>query len=83
MLSEKSGVDRTLINRVESGAKFTEKQAVRLAETLEVGVEWLLQGDEKSKEYPVDQQMIRWLWEHEDVRREVWNRMQESEQKQT
>ena len=81
-LSEKSGVDRTVINRVESGAKLTEKQAVRLAEALDVGVEWLLQGDEKRKEYPADQKMIRWLWEHEDARREIWIRMQESAQKQ-
>lgn len=82
-LSEKSGVDRTVINRVESGAKLTEKQAVRLAETLEVGVEWLLLGDEKRKGYPVDQKMISWLWGNEDARREIWIRMKESEQKQT
>lgn len=76
-LSERSGVDRTVISRIESGATLTEKQAVKLAESLEVGVEWLLKGDEEKKDYPIDQRMIQWLWQHEDARREIRNRMHE------
>ena len=74
-LARRSGVDASIINRVEFGAKLTEKQGVKLAEALEVGVEWLLLGKEKKKEYPVDQRMIDWLWEHSDVRKEIWGRM--------
>lgn len=74
-LAKRADVNQATINRVEFGAKLTEKQAVKLAETLEVGLEWLLKGDEKKKNYPVDQRMIHWLWRHEDERREIWNRM--------
>ena len=78
-LAKRADVNQATINRVEFGAKLTEKQAVKLAETLEVGLEWLLKGDEKKKNYPVDQKMILWLWQHEDERHETWNRMCESE----
>ena len=78
-LAKRADVNQATINRVEFGAKLTEKQAVKLAETLEVGLEWLLKGDEKKKNYPVDQKMILWLWQHEDERHEIWNRMCESE----
>ena len=74
-LARRSGVNAPLINRVEFGAKLTEKQGVKLAEALEVGVEWLMYGDEEKKEYPVDERMVRWLWEHSDVRKEIWDRM--------
>ena len=77
-LAKRADVNQATINRVEFGAKLTEKQAVKLAETLEVGLEWLLKGDEKKKNYPVDQRMIHWLWRHEDERREIWNHMCES-----
>lgn len=76
-LSERSGVDRTVISRIESGATLTEKPAVKLSDTLEVGVEWLLKGDEEKKAYPVNQRMVQWLWQHEDARREIWYRMHE------
>ncbi len=81
-LAKRSGVNQAIINRVEFGAKLTEKQAVKLAETLEIGVEWLMQGDEKKKKYPADQKMILWLWDHEDVRQEIWVRMHASEGKE-
>lgn len=74
-LSRRSGVVASIINRVEFGAKLTKKQGVKLAEALEVGIEWLLLGNEKKKEYPADKKMIDWLWEHSDVRKEIWDRM--------
>ena len=77
-LAKRADVNQATINRVEFGAKLTEKQAVKIAEVLEVGVEWLLKGDEEKKDYPVDQRMIRWLWQHENERHEIWVRMCES-----
>lgn len=79
-LSRRSGVNASLINRVESGAKLTEKQGVKLAEALQVEVDWLC-GDENKKQYPADKRMIDWLWEHEEIRKELWDRMLESEKK--
>ena len=60
---------------MEAGAKLTEKQGRKLAETLEVGVEWILQGTTSRRDYPVDERLVNWLWEHEDERREIWERM--------
>ena len=79
-LAKQSSVDRTVISRIESGATLTEKQAVKLAETLEVGIEWLLKGDEEKKDYPIDQRMIDWLWGNEEIRHEIWTRMCQAEQ---
>lgn len=76
-LAEKSGVLQSVISRVEFGDKLTIKQGVKLAEALEVGIDWLMLGDEKKKEYPADKKMIDWLWEHSDVRKEIWDRMNE------
>ena len=74
-LAKRSGVSQPVINRVESGTKLTEKQGRKIAETLEVGYDWLMTGNEKKKMYPADQKMMDWLWEKEDVRREIWERM--------
>ena len=55
------------ISQVESGAKLTEKQGTKISETLEVGFDWLMTGNEKKKMYPADRKMMDWLWEKEDV----------------
>ena len=68
-------MNQATINRVEFGAKLTEKQGRKIAETLEVGYDWLMTGNEKKKMYPADQKMMDWLWEKEDVRREIWEMM--------
>ena len=74
-LAKRSGVSQSVISQAESGAKLTEKQGTKISETLEVGFEWLMTGNEKKKMYPADKKMMDWLWEKEDVRREIWERM--------
>jgi transcriptional regulator with XRE-family HTH domain len=74
-LAKRSGVSQPVISQVESGTKLTEKQGRKIAETLEIGYDWLMTGNEKKKMYPADQKMMDWLWEKEDVRREIWERM--------
>ena len=74
-LAKRSGVSQSVISQVESGAKLTEKQGTKISETLEVGFDWLMTGNEKKKMYPADRKMMDWLWEKEDVRREIWERM--------
>lgn len=49
----------------------------RLAEALEVGVDWLLTGDEEKKQRPVDKKLVDWLWEHPGVREELWKQMKD------
>lgn len=74
-LGKRSGVDVSIINRVESGAKLTMKQGVKLAEALEVGIDWLMEGKEDRKNWPADAKMINWLWANEEIRRKLWERM--------
>ena len=42
-----------------------------------MGVDWLLNGDEGKKLYPADKKLIDWLWEHPEIREELWKRMEE------
>ncbi len=53
----------------------TESMARKIGEALDVGVDWILKGDESRKNYPEDGELREWLWEHEDVRKELWERM--------
>ena len=82
-LKDLSGIEQSVITRVENGAKLTEKAGRRLAEALEVGYEWLMTGDESKKLYPADERLINWLWENEEIRRELWKRMVEDEKKES
>ncbi|MBQ9210879.1 MAG: hypothetical protein IJ153_04195 [Clostridia bacterium] len=79
MWKPRSGVNHATINRVEFGAKLTEKQGLKLAETLEVGYQWLMTGDVEKRYYPADQKLIDWLWRHPDVRAELWGKMVEDD----
>ena len=74
-LAERAGVSQSLISRVEFGQRLQEKQGIKIAEALEVGVDWLMKGNEDRKKYPADQKMTDWLWEHPDVREMIWNMM--------
>ena len=78
-LAERAGVSQSLISRVEFGQKLQEKQGIKIAEALEVGVDWLMKGNEDRKKYPADQKMTDWLWEHPDVREMIWNMMKNEE----
>lgn len=78
-LKDLSGIEQSVITRVENGAKLTEKAGRRLAEALEVGYEWLMTGDESKKLYPADERLINWLWKNEEIREEIWKRMKEDE----
>ena len=76
-LAMQAGVNQPIVNRVEFGEKLTEKQGRKLAEALEVGFEWLMYGNEEKRNYPVDERMINWLWEHEEERKSIWEKMKD------
>ena len=75
-LAKESGVAQPVVNRVEAGDHLAEKQGRKLAETLEVGFDWLMEGNESRKTFPADEKMVEWLWENPEVREELWSRMQ-------
>lgn len=78
-LSLQAGVSDSQICLIENGENsLTERTAEKLAGALEVGADWLLTGDERKRWYPVDGKMTAWLWEHPEVREELWKRMEET-----
>ena len=77
-LSRMSGISQPQISLLESGKyQVKRKAAEKLAAALEVGVDWLLTGDESKKRFPADKAMVDWLWQHPEVREELWERMKE------
>ena len=77
-LSRRAGISQPQISMLESGKyQVKRKAAEKLAAALEVGVDWLLTGDEEKKELPADKAMVDWLWQHPEVREELWERMKE------
>ena len=74
-LAKLSGVSQPIISRIEFGEKLTEKQGKKLAEALEVGADWLMFGDEEKRNYPADDKMMKWLWEHEKEREAIWEKI--------
>lgn len=81
-LSRRTGISQPHISFLESGKNQLKRKAgEKLAEVLEVGVDWLLTGDEDKKDFPADKMLIEWLWEHPEVREELWKRMKDEMKK--
>ena len=79
-LSRKAGISQPQISMLESGKyQLKRKAGTKLAEALDVGVDWLVSGDERKRRYPADRKLIDWLWEHPEVREELWKKMDEEE----
>ena len=78
-LSLLTGVADSQICMIENReTSLTERTAAKLGEILEVGVDWLLTGNEERKKFPVNGKMTEWLWQHPGVREELWKRMNEN-----
>ena len=79
-LSRRAGISQPQISLLESGKyQIKRKAGEKLAEALDVGGDWLLTGDGGKKQYPADRKLIDWLWEHPEVREELWKRMDDGE----
>ena len=76
-LSDLVGLSDSQLCLIENGTnKLAEKRAANIGEALEVGVEWLLHGEERNKFFPVDHKMMEWLKDHPDVREQIWEMME-------
>ena len=77
-LSALVGLSYSQLSLIENGEyMLTEKRAADIGEALEVGVEWLLYGDEEKKYFPLNEQMAQWLWKHPEIREQIWKMMDE------
>ena len=71
-----TGIDRTVLSRIESGdSNCTERSARMIGLACHVGYEWILHGIEARRQYPVDECLIQWLWDHPQARRNLYQEM--------
>lgn len=71
-LSELCQTSKSQLSALEAGkSQLGEITAKRIAKALKVGSEWLLTGEERNKDYPVDDDMVEWLKNHEEVRKKI------------
>ena len=68
-LSILSGLSASQLCMIENGDhNLTERRAVEIGKVLDVGLEWLLTGEERNKDFPVDWEMVEWLKDHPEKR---------------
>ena len=56
---------------------FFNSESADIGEVFHVGVEWLLHGDEEKKYFPLNEQMAQWLWNHPEIREQIWKMMED------
>lgn len=67
--SETIGIAHTVISKIQRGkVKLVPDTAQRIADKLNVGVEWLLYGLTDYKDHPVNRKMIDYLWRNPEAR---------------
>ena len=75
-LSLLASITDSQLSLTENGHyRLKENRAEDIAEALEVGVEWLLYGEERNKNFPADRKMMEWLKSHEEIREMIWKMM--------
>ena len=71
-LGELCHTSESRLSEIETGkSQLGEITAKRIAKALKVGSEWLLTGEERNKNYPVDDDMVEWLKNHEEARKGI------------
>ena len=76
-LSLLASITDSQLSLTENGHyRLKENRAEDIAEALEVGVEWLLYGEERNKNFPADRKMMEWLKSHEEIREMIWKMME-------
>ena len=71
-LSLLASITDSQLSLTENGHyRLKENRAEDIAEALEVGVEWLLYGEERNKHFPADRKMMEWLKDHPEIREQI------------
>lgn len=77
------GVPQSAISKFESGKAIPTLQTLtKIAKACNVGIDWLQLGDESKKKYPIDDKIISYLWNHENIREMIYQYMNEDEGKE-
>ena len=77
-LSLMSGVSTTRLSDIMTEKNMlTEDKAQKIADALEVGIDWILYGDQEKKDFPLNEKMAKWLWKHPEERERIWKKMED------
>ena len=60
----------TIAKAEATGKELSDRLIEYISDFCDVGKEWILYGDEKKKDFPVNEDMIRYLWKNEEIRKE-------------
>lgn len=76
-LSQLTGINEGQLSCIENrGYTLTVRNAKTIGRVLEVGEDWLLTGNDRNKYHPVNDELIEFLKDHEDVRIELWRKIE-------
>ena len=77
-----TGLSSGTLAGIETGrTKVTDQTAKKIENACEHGgAEWILTGDERNKDYPVNDRMIEWLKEHRKLRKKIYRMMEDEEE---
>ena len=77
---EKVGYSLSAILKIETNHNHaTDKTLHDIADTFDVGFEWLKFGDERYRKSPVNRKLIEWLMDHQEIRDQLWKKMMDEE----
>ena len=75
-LAELSKVSTSRLSEIlRENCPLSLDKAKKIADALDVGVDYILYGDETKKDNPVNDNLIRWLWSHPEIRKEIWDKI--------
>ena len=78
---EKVGSSPSAIFKIETHLNHaTDKTLHDIADTFDVGFEWLKFGDERCRKSLVNRKQIDWLMDHQEIRDQLWKKMLDEEQ---
>lgn len=74
--AKKIHISESQLSFIENGeGRLTQRRANDIAVFFEVGVDWILYGDEEKKENSINKKVIDWLWSHSEYREDIWKRI--------
>lgn len=77
---EKVGYSPSAILKIETNLNHvTDKTLHDIADTFDIGFEWLKFGDERHRKSPVNGNLVGWLMAHHEIRDQLWKKMLEEE----
>ena len=71
----------TVVNTEKGHREITKQYAKRIEDAFGVSADWILYGDESCRNYPLTDRMTEYLKRHEEVRKYVWQKMQENDKR--